>query len=38
MLTMLVDLTEHSLLFTCFECTKEQGPSHNTLGHDYFIG
>jgi hypothetical protein len=30
---MVVDLTEHSLLFTCYECTIEQGPSLSTLGH-----
>ena len=35
MLTMVVDLTEHSLLFTCCECTAEQGPSHSIPGHDY---
>jgi len=33
MFTMLVDFTEHSLLFTCYECTIEQGPSHTLLGH-----
>ena len=33
MFTMLVDLTEHSLLFTCYVCTIEQGPSLSTLGH-----
>ena len=37
-LTVVVDLTEHNLLFTWYECTIEQGPSQNTSGHDYFIG
>ena len=32
-LTVVLDFTEHSLLFTCCKCTTEQGPSHNTLGH-----
>jgi hypothetical protein len=33
---VVLNLTEHSLLFTCYECTIEQGPSHSTLGHYYF--